>query len=101
MNPFLEVFQCIFLPDLNRPHQHRLSTINLSDDPVDHHAGVLDLASSKGVEGSVDRVHSIKRTGESGVEVDNWDIFPLSLFQEFLTQNVHPARQNDQIRGRS
>ena len=100
MKPLFKVFQRIFLPDLHRPYQHRLSTINLSDDLVDHHAGVLDLASPKGVEGSLDRVHPIKRTGESRMEVDDRNVLSLNFLQERITQDVHPACQNDEIRRR-
>ena len=50
--PLLEVFRCIFLPDLNRSRQHRLSTIDFPDDPVDHHAEVLGLIYAKGAKGT-------------------------------------------------
>ena len=97
MNSLLEVFQCIFLLDLNRPHQHRLSAINFSDNFVNHDTRVVDLASPKGVEGSLDRVHSIERAGESGMKVDDRNAFPLNLFKKSITKNMHPARQNDEI----
>jgi len=97
MNPLFEVFQRIFLLDLNCPHQHWLSSIDFPDDPVDHHTGVPDLTLPKGIEGSLDGVHPIERTGESRVEVDDWDILPLNLFQKRIAQNVHPAGQNDKI----
>ena len=99
MNPLLKVFKRIFLLDLHGPHQHRLSAIDFPDDPVDHYTGVLDLTPPEGVEGSLDGVHPIKRTGESRVNVDDRDVPPLNLLQKRITQNVHPARQNDEIRG--
>jgi len=100
MNPLLEVFRCIFLLDLNRPHQHRLSTIDFPDDPVDHYTRMLNLTSTKCVEGPLDGVHPIERSGESRVKIDDMNVFPLNLLQKCVTQNVHPARQNDEIRRR-
>jgi len=100
MNPLLEVLQHVFFLDFNRPHQDRLSSIDFPDDPVDHYTRMLDLTSPEGVKGSMDGVHSIERSGESRVEVYDRDVLSLNLFQKRVTQGVHPARQNDEVRRR-
>ena len=33
------------------------------------------------------------------MNVNDRDFLPLDLFQKAITQNVHPARQNDEVRG--
>ena len=100
MNSLFEVFQSVFLLDLNRSHQDRLSSIDLPDDLVDHYTGVLDLTSPKRVKGPLDGVHPIERSGESRVKIDDRDILSLDFLQKRITQNVHPACQDDEIRRR-
>lgn len=98
MQPLLEHLQRLTLLDRHLTHNNGLATVDFTDDTMHHQPRLRDLAVLEGGVCALDGVRAVERAGQRRVQVDDGCL--ADDVEEAVAQNVHPAREHDDVRAR-
>lgn len=98
MQPLLEHLQRLALLDRHLTHNNGLATVDFTDDTMHHQPRLRDLAVLEGGVCALDGVRAVERAGQRRVQVDDGCL--ADDVEETVAQDVHPAREHDDVRTR-